>query len=350
MRLSITLVSAVLLALETVSAWMPPQNSQSSLEARSWETNPTFSRTMQEQRSNSRLLMSADTADDFTLSDEEWSMITNLYKQGGGDVTALSKVVLEALPTLNPSLIMKLRGSIQDSRDEFVAVQNALNSVLDARLAGARDVLFEFLNAGEIRKLDSLIGKAARDGKLDVAFFQVLNMNLQDASQEKTDDEDENTANRFQILQHIYTRCQEEVEKTIPAGVALLNKLLRTDSPSIRCNQLEHYLCPQSNVITTPDGKEVKLEGREKILVPHSDFIDAIGNAILQIRNVEKAGAANREVSANMVEAVRTVAKEARVSIAEKFGVESKELQDFEAGLMPVFRPSSPQSQYVQGE
>lgn len=350
MRLSITLVFGVLLALETASAWMSPQNLQSSLKARSWETNPTFSRTMQEQRSNSRLLMSADTADDFTLSDEEWSMITNLYKQGGGDATALSKVVLEALPTLNPSLIMKLRGAIHDSRDEFLAVQNALNSVLDARLAGARDVLFEFLNAGEIRKLDSLIGKAARDGKLDVAFFQVLNMNLQDASQEKTDDGDENTANRFQILQHIYTRCQEEVEKTIPAGVALLNKLLRTDSPSIRSNQLEHYLCPQSNVITTPDGKEVKLEGREKILVPHPDFIDAIGNAILQIRNVEKAGAANREVSANMVEAVRTVAKEARVSIAEKFGVDSKELQDFEAGLMPVFRPSSPQSQYVQGE
>ncbi|CAJ1933798.1 unnamed protein product [Cylindrotheca closterium] len=351
MRVSITLVSAVLLALENTSAWLTPHVSPSPIRARSWETSPTCSRTKQEQRRNRRLLMAdVDTGDDSTLADEEWSVIANLYQQAAGNPSTLSKLVLEALPTLNPSLIMKLRGAILDSRDEFVAVQNALNSVLDARLAGARDVLFEFLNAGEIRKLDSLIGKAARDGKLDVAFFQVLNMNLQDASQEQADDGDENTANRFQILQHIYTRCQEEVEKTIPPGVALLNKLLRTDSPSIRSNQLVHYLCPQSNVITAPDGKEVKLEGREKILVSHADFVGAIGNAVIQIRNVEKAGAANREVSANMVEAVRTVAKEARVTIADKFGVESKELQDFEAGLMPVFRPSSPESSYIKGE
>lgn len=351
MRLPITLFCCVLLASEDTAAWISPQKSKVSLRDRSLKSNPTSRMTIQEERSKSRLLMSeVGTSDESTLSDKEWNAIANLYQQADGDTSALNKLVLEVLPTLNPSLIMKLRGSVQDSRDEFVAVQNAVNSVIDARLAGARDVLFEFLNAGEIRKLDSLIGKAAKDGKLDVAFFQVLNMNLQDASQEKADDGDENTANRFQILQHIYTRCQEEVEKTIPPGVALLNKLLRTDVPSIRSNQLVHYLCPQSNVITTPDGKEVKLEGREKILVPHSDFIDAIGNAVLQIRNVEKAGATDREVSASMVEAVRTVAKEARVAIADKFGVESQELQDFEAGLMPVFRPSSPESPYIKGE
>jgi hypothetical protein len=284
-----------------------------------------------------------------TLSDEEWKVISELYQKSSGDGSALGKLVLEALPTINPTLIMKLRGSIDDSRKEFVAVRNALNSVLDARLAGARDVLFGFLNAGEIRKLDSLIGKAAREGKLDVAFFQVLNMNLQDASQEKQPDNDETTANRFQILQHIYTRCQEEVEKTIPPGVALLNKLLRTDVASIRSNQLTHYLCPQSNTIKTPDGKELKLEGRENILVSHEEFIKAISNAVKQIRTVEKAGGSNKGMAANMVESCRQVAKEARMVIAEKFGAESEELKKFEAGLMPVFRPPSSDSPYIQG-
>jgi hypothetical protein len=301
---------------------------------------------------SSRLYMSEAEASDSKLSDEEWSVVSDLYKKASGDGTALGKIVAEALPSINPTLIMKLRGAIEDSREEFVAVKNALNSVLDARLAGARDVLFEFLNAGEIRKLDALIGKAAREGKLDVAFFQVLNMNLQDASEQGPDEaeSDENTANRFQILQHIYTRCQEEVEKTIPPGVALLNKLLRTDATSIRSNQLNHYLCPQPNIIKTPDGKELKLEGREKILVSHEEFIEAIGNAVKQIRTVEKSGGANMEMAANMVESCRKVAKEARMVIADKFGKDSTELQDFEAGLMPVFRPSSSDSRYIQGQ
>eukprot|EP00980_Cylindrotheca_fusiformis_P025311 scaffold13478_cov132-Cylindrotheca_fusiformis.AAC.4 len=335
-----------LLAFDGAFAWAPRHSPLKS------STIPSTTSSFRCTGGTTRLYMSEEASPDSALSDEEWKVVSGLYEKASGDGKALGQIVLEALPSINPTLIMKLRGAVKDTREEYVAVKNALNSVLDARLAGARDVLFEFLNAGEIRKLDSLIGKAARDGKLDVAFFQVLNMNLQDASQEQPDEaeSDENTANRFQILQHIYTRCQEEVEKTIPAGVALLNKLLRTESSSIRSNQLNHYLCPQSNIIKTPDGKELKLEGKEKILVSHEDFIEAIGNAVKQIRTVEKAGGANKEMAASMVESCRQVAKEARMVIAEKFGKESQELQDFEAGLMPVFRPSSSDSPYIQGQ
>lgn len=260
---------------------------------------------------------------------------------------------MEALPTINPQLIMKLRGAAQDTREEFVAIAGALESILDAQLAQARGTLKDFLNAGEVRKLDSMIGKAGREGKLDVAFFQVLNMNLQDAAADQTPipnpDSDEPTASRFQILQHIYTRCQEEMEKTIPPGVSLLNKLLRTDVPSIRSNQLNHYLCPQPNVIKTPDGKELELKGRERILVSHKEFTDAIANAIKQIRTVEQAGGANREMAANMVESCRQVAKEARIVIGEHFGRESDELLKFEESLQPVFRPESTDSPYMKG-
>ena len=287
------------------------------------------------------------------LSDDEFSFVAGLCEKASSGDQTLDQVVLEALPTINPALVMKLRGAVQDSREEFQAVSTSLNSILDSRLTEARNVLEELLNAGEIRKLDSLIGKNAREGKLDVAFFQVLNMNLQDAASNQpvptNEDGEENTANRFQILQHIYTRCQEEVEKTIPPGVALLNKLMRTEVANIRTNQLNHYLCPQSNVIKTPDGKELELKGREKILVPHNEFVEAIANSIKQIRTVEKAGGASQEMAANMVEAVRQVAKEARVVVGEHFGVDSDELKSFEDGLMPVFRPSSPDSEYIKG-
>merc|ERR1712194_573489 len=144
---------------------------------------------------------------------------------------------------------------------------------------------------GEIKKLDALIGKSARNQKLDAAFFQVIHMNLQDAAatapveaQQQaeyiTNDDSDNegpsppSVNRFQILQHIYTRCQEEVEKTINPGTALLNKLLRTEVDSIRQNQLNHYLCPKPTTIKSPDGKEIILNNGvpAKPLVAHPDF------------------------------------------------------------------------------
>lgn len=288
-----------------------------------------------------------------SVTDDEWKVIQDLYQKAQDGDVSLEQVTLDALPTLNPQLIMKLRGAVKDSRQEFHAVATALGNTLDARLAEAKDILTDLLNAGEVRKLDSLIGKAAREGKLDVAFFQVLNMNLQDASSDPepipNDESDEPSASRFQILQHIYTRCQEEMEKTIPPGVALLNKLMRTEVPSIRSNQLNHYLCPQPNVIKTPDGKELELKGRDKILVSHEEFVDAIGNAIKQIRTVEQAGGANREMAANMVEACRQVASEARIVIGEHFGRESDELRNFEESLQPVFRPESADSPYIKG-
>mmetsp|Transcript_95297 Transcript_95297/g.142812 ORF Transcript_95297/g.142812 Transcript_95297/m.142812 type:complete len:361 (+) Transcript_95297:123-1205(+) len=303
-----------------------------------------------------RLSSTAETTADAEaqISDDEWTVITRLYsKADSDDGASLDQVVLEALPTLNPTLIMKLRGAVEDPREEFKAVADAMNNILDTRLEQARDLLTDLLNAGEIRKLDAMIGKAAREGRLDVAFFQVLNMNLQDAASKSPTESDalaDENANRFQIMQHVYTRCQEEVEKTIPPGVALLNKLLRTEVNSIRQNQLNHYMCPQPNVIKSPDGKEIELKGGGKILVPHQDFVDALANSIKQIRTVEQAGGATREMAANMVEACRTVAKEARVVIGEHFGRDSEELIKYEEGLQPVFRPESPESPYMKGD
>jgi len=291
------------------------------------------------------------------------------------DDTAL----LEALSNNSPKLIVKLRQSENSYIDSVRRVAIKLNSVLDARLAQAKETLQDFLNAGEIRKLDALIGRAARAGNLDVAFFNVLTMNLQDAARNENvfvdsgvaagDDNavekgrvndgskpsgvstvSDPAASRLQILQHIYTRCQEEVEKSIPPAMALLNKLLRTTQAPIRRNLYQHYLTPQPNTITTPDGKIVELAGTQPVLVALTDFIDAIAKAVRQIRTVENAGGTDRESAANMVEACRTIAKEARIIIGEHYGTTSEELKTFEMGLQPVFRPSSPESPYIIGQ
>jgi len=306
------------------------------------------------------------------LDDVEWKTIEDLHEKAttkaadSDDEEAFQKAAEELLPALSPGLIMKLRSgeelvppdaSTDASADNaklleiFSEVSRALNTMTDRRLESARDTLALLMNAGEIKKLDALIGKSARERRLDVAFFQVLQMNLRDAAEEAQGQAD-GAVDRFQILQHIYTRCQEEVEKTINPGTALLNKLLRTEVDSIRRNQLDHYLCPAPTTIKSPDGKEIVLNNGKpsKSLVAHSDFCDAIGNAVKQIRTVEKSGATTPAVAADLVESIRQVAKEARMVIGEHYGGNSTQVLEFEDALEPVFRPTTPDSPYIQGE
>lgn len=342
------------------------------------------------------------------FTDDEWNVLKHLHKQATMSSSTFHHVLQEALPTLSPSTIIKLRAldtaslidlkqkrsdndeDEDDASSSSVTIlgdlSSALHSLLDDRLSKARDVLQALLGAGEIKRLDALIGQAARAQQLDVAFFQVLQMNLLDAKASEAasrndeiatphhvgiGDDDLNDSpssssslvttpsttttfsnTRYQILQHIYTRCQEEVEKTIEPGMALLNKLLRTEQSSIRQNQLKHYLCPQSNIISAPDGKQVILGtmNGNKTLVEHGEFCDAIAKAVEQIRGVQAAGGTSQESAATMVESCRQVAKEARtVLVMEYGGIEAPEVTAFEMALLPVFRPSSSDSPYITG-
>jgi hypothetical protein len=287
------------------------------------------------------------------LSSDESSIVNTLWSQCNENAATLQEMVIQALPSMSPKLMMKLKQVNEEDDDEAtIQVASALQTVLDERLASGREVLATLLSAGEIRKLDAEIGKACRTGKLDMAFFTVLDMNLKDAAlEEEQDVTSEESASRSSILKHVYTRCQEEVEKMVPAGAALLTKLLRTDQDGIRANQLSHYLLPQPDVITLPDGQQIPVKDgeRNKILVPPLELVDALASTVQQIRTVEKAGGIDRMGAANMVESCRTVAKEARVVIAQHYGIESENLLEFEQGLQPVFRPESPDSEFIQG-
>jgi hypothetical protein len=240
-------------------------------------------------------------------------------------------------------------------------VGKALVEIMDNNLKAGRDLLQDLLKCGEIRKLDAAIANAMKQDKIGMSFFTVLNMNIRDAAMEQVDEgstlskteEGEfstgDNANRYQILQHIYTRCQEEVEKTVSPGAGLLNKLLRTDQDTIRANQLRHYLCPQApKTISSPDGKSVELPGSDALVKP-SELIDALQNAVKQIRTVEKTGTVDVSAAAALVESCRQVAIEARLAVGEGYGIESEELKEFELSLQPVFRPDNADSEYIKG-
>jgi len=296
-------------------------------------------------------------AHEIELIDEIWNAVATTVSssEDSPQKDAIEQTLQTFLPRMSPALILKLRQTPSeyntDASVKLQAIGNALNNIIEQKLQQSKDLLHAFLTAGEIRKLDGLIGKAAASGQLDSSFFAVLNANINDAYKEQMEEEqkrsgmsttestDPNEANRLQILRHVYTRCQEEVEKNVQPGVALLNKILRTDQVSIRANQLRHYLGkPEEKMITTPDGKQIPLKNTGKALVPPSDLVLALANAVAQVRQVEKAGGTDRETAANLVESCRQVAIEARLALGELYGVDSTELQEFEAGLMPVFR------------
>ena len=319
----------------------------------------------------------------------EWEIILNIVSQAkekqekedalsdevdGYVESSLEALVAEALPRFDPKLVMTMKkiaamsatGGISNDNDDekmnaIVEVSNMLEYIMNQRLQSGRDLLKSFLDAGEIRKLDSLIGKAQRENRLDMAFFTVLNMNIKDAFDEAQEEgsgasvsmggvpmtefasqdstpEQGSGANRLQILQHVYTRCQEEVEKAVQPGVGLLNKLLRTEMPAIRKNQLQHYLSPQSS-LTLPDGKVIPLQTTGNALVPPMELVSAMTSAVDQIRQVENAGGTDRKTAADLVESIRQLAIEARLTVIEAYGESSQELNDFQNGLQPVFRP-----------
>jgi len=318
-----------------------------------------------------------------TLTPEDKLFITTIYTGTAGNVEAMENSIAANLENMPPRLVVALQMAVEkgewkededdttetDDAKEFekqmVAMGEALQNVLDVRLRGGRELLAELLNSGEIRKLDSLIGKSAKEGKLDMSFFSVLSMNMRDAKmndggdgedvslsptlaqgegqEEVSGEEGQPTtgANRLQILQHIYTRCQEELEKTVSPGMGLLNKVLRTEISSIRANQLDHYLGPQKTTITSPDGKTIDLGGTGKPLVSHIEFVEALSNSVTQIRTLEAAGGTDRLSAVNLVENIRQVAMEARMVLVESFGEGSDVVNEFQRDLQPVFRPGS---------
>ena len=317
-----------------------------------------------------------------TLTPEDKLFITTIYTGTAGNVEAMENSIAANLENMPPRLVVALQMAVEkgewkdvddttetDDATEFekqmVAMGEALQNVLDVRLRGGRELLAELLNSGEIRKLDSLIGKSAKEGKLDMSFFSVLSMNMRDAKmnaggdgedvsltptlaqgegqEEVSGEEGQPTtgANRLQILQHIYTRCQEELEKTVSPGMGLLNKVLRTEISSIRANQLDHYLGPQKTTITSPDGKTIDLGGTGKPLVSHIEFVEALSNSVTQIRTLEAAGGTDRLSAVNLVENIRQVAMEARMVLVESFGEGSDVVNEFQRDLQPVFRPGS---------
>jgi len=306
------------------------------------------------------------------LEPDDISFVQSLYNSCNGNAKAMETELVANLSNMHPRLVVALQIAADELEwkkqevvsdeafeNQMIKVGTSLQSILNNQLKSGRELLEKLLNSGELRKLDSMISKAAKDGQLDMSFFSVLSMNMRDAAADGgavsptlaqgegqpevtgEDGQPQVGATRSSILQHIYTRCQEELEKNVAPGMGLLNKLLRTEISSIRTNQLQHYLGPQRTSITNPEGETIELPGTDKPLVSHGEFIDALESVVSQIRTLEASGGTDKLSATNLVESIRQIAIEARGVLVASYGEESIIVNEFQKDLQPVFRPGS---------
>lgn len=170
------------------------------------------------------------------LSPDELIVISTIAQQDPASLSTFLMSKLSQMPT-NTILTLRLAAEgeftsqdvtvTEEQKKDMETVGRALVDIMDTQLEAGRDLLKSFLECGEIRKLDGAIARGIKGDKLDMAFFTVLSMNLKDATLEAQEGGEATAPSaegemgsgenpgRLQILQHIYTRCQEEVEKTI---------------------------------------------------------------------------------------------------------------------------------------
>ncbi|GMI20970.1 hypothetical protein TeGR_g93 [Tetraparma gracilis] len=217
-----------------------------------------------------------------------------------------------AAPLLTPQLLA-------DVAAESPALAAAVAKVRKGALERGKATLERLLGAGEVRRLDSAIAKAASAGELDAAFFHVVNLNLSEAAAAAPEPGGEPggaaVAGRGQVLQHVYTRCQEELERLLSGGPepakALAVKLLRTEDAGIRGNLLRHNL-GRPGAAGGAGG-----EGAAP-LVSAGEFVAALRDVVTRARGLEGGG--GRKAVADVVESARQVGIAGRRVLEEEFG------------------------------
>lgn len=242
----------------------------------------------------------------------------------------LEALVRSRFEELDEQTMRELSTTVAQGGAEGAAAQSVIGAVTvenDRRMVAAKDRLVYVIEAGELLEMDRRLMKLFRADEVDVPFLIVLNANA--AAAAEGDD-----AGKAQVMEHLYTRTQEEWEKKIDPASGVLHKLTRQEQPVIRQNILDHYLAPQTQLFL-PDGKTVDLDKPRKPILSSDAFAEAVASAVQRLRALENADAAL--VAASEAQLL-DIAKEARLLIASTGTPE--ELSSFEASLSATWPPS----------
>jgi len=250
--------------------------------------------------------------------------LLELAEKGGNQ---LEERLEEVFGQVSPDDLSTLRMKVSDpSAPDHQAAQRlgeAIQGAMTKRLSDAKGVLEELIQKAD-GDVNLKIRKMLKTVESPLPILMVLQLNIGEA-QERADGE------RLQVLMHISTVMQEELEKKASRVRGMLNKLLRIDDENIRTNILRDQLTPVE-VAGAPDGGTPLMAA----MVPPERLAPAIASLVSEVdRQMVAVLGEDDEGRYETMERIREVAKQARIIIGEVYG--QGVMDTFSADLTPAF-------------
>jgi len=259
--------------------------------------------------------------------------------QSGGDVP-LAATLLAASAAALPELLADNFGRLDEATMTALAaasgdagtaaasarVAAAINAETGRRVGAARDNLEMVLDGEDLLAMDKRLVQLARRGGVDVPFLLCVSSNAAEA---------EAGSDRKNVLEHLYTRAQEELEKQADPAAAVLHRLHRQPDAAIRDNIYREFLAPRAELVGPggADAKRVPLAVPLPPVISHAAFSKAIDDAVAALRTLDADGDLVRE----NIEQCRAIAIEARAVLVETAPPEDVEaFQDVLAATWPI--------------
>mmetsp|Transcript_11306 Transcript_11306/g.16108 ORF Transcript_11306/g.16108 Transcript_11306/m.16108 type:complete len:538 (-) Transcript_11306:353-1966(-) len=194
----------------------------------------------------------------------------------------------------------------------------ALAQEQQSRLADATNSLKEVLALGDAMRMEGAIVKMAREGKIDEPFLLLLEANATQAR-------DAGALGPAQLMEKLRNRAMEEKDKQAASKeVALIRKLLRTETSAERELILEDAFTPRENLLVagTAENAQKALDGEapekeEKPMpdVPPPDFLNACKAVLLNFGNLS-----TDDDRGDLASRIKTIASEAEVVATRIYG------------------------------
>eukprot|EP00435_Cladocopium_sp_Y103_P051482 s577_g16.t1 len=260
-----------------------------------------------------------------TAADEE-SLLPELLELAADGGSALEERLEEVFAQVSPDDLASLRMKVADpnAADHLAAQRlgDAIQVAMTRRLTDAKNVLEELIQQAD-GDVNLKIRKMLKSVESPLPILMVLQLNIGEA-QASADGE------RLQVLMHISTVMQEELEKKSSRVRGMLNKLLRIEDENIRNNILRDQLTPVE-VAGAPGGTPLMAAQ-----VPPDRLAPAIASLVQEVdRQMVAVLGPDDEGRYETMDRIRQVAKQARLIIGEVYG---QGLMDtFSADLTPAF-------------
>lgn len=254
------------------------------------------------------------------------SLLPELLELAADGGSALEERLEEVFAQVSPDDLASLRMKVADpeAADHLAAqrVGEAIRVAMTRRLSDAKNVLEELIQEAD-GDVNLKIRKMLKSVESPLPILMVLQLNIGEA-QASADGE------RLQVLMHISTVMQEELEKKSSRVRGMLNKLLRIEDENIRNNILRDQLTPVE-VAGAPGGTPLMAAQ-----VPPDRLAPALASLVSEVdRQMVAVLGPDDEGRYETMDRIRQVAKQARLIIGEVYG---QGLMDtFSADLTPAF-------------